>query len=357
MDWSTTPSYEFAGFEDFHPLFIPHRSHERWLRPDAHQRRAMKPRLNKLVGVCPYFGGLAWLLLMMRSRDFSLKWAVIAYMWPLVGLTVIVPLAAVSSLWGDGGEIGTTFTILLFFIVAGILGEVVIWPLRVIHTVRYDERQPDEAHTGGNRLTNMNVETSVPSGNTAKESAGEIGSPSRSSGAPVGSGGGGFRRALTYVGIGIAAFGAGAAAAEATDQALGGRKGGFQPGKILAAGGQAMLGATAVILFVIFYPFIYLGSAAWHAYLDESVLTLTMHDQRRIQVVYSSFFPEYQLAVLADTRGCIYLFDLPREHLAQVRSWIAWLPGSTMVCLESGASFRAYRALRAVLVWCGTYES
>jgi hypothetical protein len=280
----------------------------------------MTPRLNKLLAICPYFGGLAWLLLLMRTRDFSLKWAVVAYLWPLLGLAMILPLVAVSTLWDNGGEMGTMFTLLLFFIVAGILGEAVIWPLRVIHTVRYEGRQSDEVHPEESRSNGTAVETATPSGQVRKDPVREIGPPSASSGASVASRGGGFRRALAYVGIGIAAFGVGVAAAEAVDQTLGRRKGGFQPGKILAAGGQAMLGATAVILFVIFYPFFYLGSAAWHAYLDESVLTLTMHDQRRIQIVYSSFFPEYQLAVLADARGCIYLFDLPREHLAQVRS-------------------------------------
>jgi len=130
-----------------------------------------------------------------------------------------------------------------------------------------------------------------------------------------------IRRILLYLGAGIVGIGVGAAASEAIDQTSGSRKGRnrFNAGKVLAAGGKAMVYAVAVILFVIIYPFYYAGTEAWYWYLDDSALSISMSELRPQDIVHHETFPNERLNVIAEADGCVYVFSHSKNSFIQVK--------------------------------------
>jgi hypothetical protein len=136
-----------------------------------------------------------------------------------------------------------------------------------------------------------------------------------------------FHRILLYLGVAVVGFGAGAAAGETIDQAFGSRKRKranatrFNAGEILAAGGQAMLRAIAVILFVLFYPIYHVGSAAWHWTIDDSALSMPMNVYAAdYDIVDHRYFPNQGLGVIAASDGCIYILTLEKSAFVEVKT-------------------------------------
>jgi predicted Zn-ribbon and HTH transcriptional regulator len=322
-------------------------------------------RLNKTLSVCPFLGGIAWLSVMFRSKDYSLKWLVLLYLWPLVGLIGLIPLRfALNEVPED--QWGTSTNLLVFFCILGVLAECVLWPGRLIGTFRYwvrNELTTSEGHwkahaSYGNYfkwflINKFGGQTEKRAGSVhPKDDMGEVGAIATAgaiaSGAerlqisvqttgaaetPSGANDTGskkvglFRRILLYLGVAVVGFGAGAAAGEAIDQAFGSRKrrranaARFNAGEILAAGGRAALTALVVILFVIFYPIYYVASAGWHAYIDDSALSVPMDPYGSHKgIIYHRYFPDQKIGVIAISDGCISIFDLQRKKFIEVKT-------------------------------------
>ena len=128
-----------------------------------------------------------------------------------------------------------------------------------------------------------------------------------------------FRRILIYLGVAVVGVGAGAAAGEAIDQAFSRKR--FSARRIAAAGGQAMMTAVAIILFVVFYPIYYAVSATWHWSIDDSAFSAPMDPYgSHKDIIYHRYFPNQGLGVIAVSDGCIFLFDLQKKRFLKVKA-------------------------------------
>jgi hypothetical protein len=331
------------------------------------------PRLNKTLSAIPYFGGLAWLFLVLRTEKYSIKWLVLLYLWPLVALACLIPLSIARN-GVSPDEMGGGVIALTVFSGIGVVAEFLLWPGRLIATFRHwvkfdlvvDEANTDNAASYGSyfkwflinkfrkpvrgqartsieRIDASDAEITPTSSVTRQPaiigdeplqisvSARDRAETNELTDTAIQKKPGIFRRTLGYLAIAIVGFGIGAATSEAADQAFGKRKGRsrFNAGEILAAGGKAMLYAVAVILFVIIYPFYYAGSAAWHWHLDDSGISIAMSESRQKDIVYHQTFPSENLSVVAEADGCVYILNHSNSQFIRVRAtnW-SWITGN-----------------------------